>query len=403
MKASRIATTVGAFFIVLLVVQVMILSPTHRGGMVPPEQNERHAEGRIAGEFLRPHKKAETFDQVVVELERLTALSLAQDEKLAALKVATAKEHFQVGEANGPAASPPPRSLPTAVEAPSRVGYPTAADPRKECTSTLAPSGSLPNRSDTYQCRQTDAVLVHIPKTGGTSIEQAAKKSASHLLWGMQYDIPRFRQKRKGLPRVESLIPVCRGNFGMKCCSWWHVPPRYTNDWRPYYSASKRFCAVRNPYAKVLSEYMFRHGKAIRKLPCDKLNKTEVNEWLRARMKGQLGGANTLDDCHWYPQYQYIEPNLGVAGEPSPPRAAPGNPYIDAGPDGRSCNRVMRMENLTLEFASLMSELGHPEIKLPKTKSFASGCKDLNMLEPETRALIGTTYRQDFIQFGYTL
>jgi hypothetical protein len=375
---------------------------------------------RHSGTLPESKPKPELFVQVLSELEKLTALSANQDKELAALaaleaqllqnaalgRVSTAHVtgvpsvtgvpkgalHFE--QTKGAVANQGP-------QAPSRTGYPAANDPSKVCTDIIASAGSIANQTDVYQCKQTDLVLVHIPKTGGTSIEQAALKSKSRLLWGFQYDHARFRQKRRGLPKVESLIPLCVGNFGMKCCSWWHIPPRYVNEWRPYYSAQHRFCAVRDPYARALSEYSFRGGKTTRKLKCDQLNKTEVNTWLRGRLQAQLEGANTLDDCHWYPQYQYIEPNVGVRGLPPPPPAAPGNLYIDAGLDGRSCNTVMRMESLTTDFVEVMAEFGHPEVKLPKSKSFSSGCKDLNMLDPETRALIASMYHQDFVQFGY--
>jgi len=410
MKLSRIFA-VGAIVTGIMIAWTVLKSPPSQRETVrsipdDDDSTQKNAEGkaRSTGSLA----STGSFDKALSDLEHLTALSIAQDRELNALKSRarsatppSAPTLHQQPQLKNQGGNPP-----LAMEAPARVGYPPADDPRKECTDIMVGVGNPPLRNDTYQCRQTDVVLVHIPKTGGTSIEQAAMKSQSKLLWGLQYDKARFRKKRGGLPLkngVESLIPVCKGNFGKKCCSWWHVPPRYVNDWRPYYSALHRFCAVRDPYARVLSEYMFRHGKEIRKLPCEEHNKTELNGWLRARMQAQVDGANTLDDCHWYPQYQYIEPNLGTIGLPAPHAANPGNSYIDAGPDGRSCNKVLRMESLSADFATLMSELGHPEIKLSKQKSFSSGCKDLQMLEPETRELIKSTYRQDFLQFGYPM
>ena len=292
-------------------------------------------------------------------------------------------------------------------EAGAAAGFPAAAS-NTECTKTLAGLGQPFNKSDPYQCRQTDVVLVHIPKAGGTSIEKAGKVSRDQLLWGVQYDLPRFRQRRRGLPKtIKSKVPVCRGNFGKRCCSWWHVPPRYMLDWRPYYSAPKRFCAVRNPYARALSEYSFRHGKAIRKLTCDQLNHTEVNAWLRARMQAQVDGTGpdqftTLDDCHWYPQYQYVEPGVSVDGtRVAAQREHAANPYIAAGADGRSCNHVIKLENFSVAFPLLMAQLGIPGVVLPKSKGFKSGCSDLGILEEETRRMVRATYRQDFEQFGY--
>ena len=296
-------------------------------------------------------------------------------------------------------------------EAPGHAGFP-AAKSNPKCTNNLVRAGlsSQLNESDGFQCRQTDVVLVHIPKAGGTSIEKAgknAKDPSGEQLWGLQYDLPRFRQRRKHLPKIKSSIPICRGSHGRKCCSWWHVPPRYMLDWRPYYSAPDRFCVVRNPYARALSEYSFRHGKEVRKLTCGQLNHTEVNAWLRARMQTQITETSndqftTLDDCHWYPQYQYIEPGVAADGARREyPRST--NPYIAAAPDGRSCNHVIKLEEFKHGvFAKLMAKLGLPGVVLPKSKGFNSGCKDLAVLDEDTRRMIRATYRQDFVQFGYT-
>ena len=183
-----------------------------------------------------------------------------------------------------------------APEAPAESGFAATKHPSPRCTNNLMRFLKLPevNGSDPYQCRQTDVVLIHIPKTGGTSIEKAGLKSRDRLLWGLQYDNPRFRRRRRDLPTLNSSIPICKGNFGKRCCSWWHVPPRYLLDWRPYFGAPTRFCVVRNPYARVLSEYAFRHGKEIRALSCAQLNHTEVNIWIRARMEQHLDGDRTL-------------------------------------------------------------------------------------------------------------
>ena len=285
---------------------------------------------------------------------------------------------------------------------PTPEGFPTKEIGR--CSSALSERAGTPvNESDLYQCRQADVALIHIPKTGGTSIEHAGHRSKRGLRWGFQYERDRFRKIRRNLPKIETKIPVCLGNWGKKCCSWWHIPPRQMLDWRPYFGAPNRFCVVRDPYARVLSEYSFSHGKEIRKLSCDQLNRTEVNEWLRDRMMQYVNGAVTSSDCHWIPQYQYIEPHVGVLGATvnSTASGAP-DPYIDAGPDGRSCNKVIRLDKLAADFPALMDEYGIPEVRLQKgKKAFTSLCKDVTMLDDDTRRLIRRIYMQDFHQFGY--
>ena len=106
-------------------------------------------------------------------------------------------------------------------------------------------------------------------------------------------------------------------------------------DWRPYFLAPTRFCAVRNPYARVLSEYSFGHGKEMRKLSCDRLNRTDVNAWLQNQMAKYEEGDTTLSDCHWIPQYVYIEEGRGVDDGV----IKLGGGGTNNG-DNRSCNRV---------------------------------------------------------------
>jgi hypothetical protein len=366
------------------------------------------------------HPNTESIAAVIKKLERLTALAKQQAAEIDALMAKQQLGKTDQGwirQAQTPVEADRRQALNSQrdilfQEAPASAGFPASATPTTECTNALVVgTGNAPNHSDTYQCRQTDLVLIHIPKTGGTSLEQAGQSLGQgkgihkQLLWGFQYDKARFRRKRRDLPngnKLESQIPICVGDFGKKCCSWWHVPPRFVNDWRPYYSAKDRFCVVRNPYARSFSEYSFRHGRKIRELPCEKLNKTRVNEWIRDRLTQTISGKPiTLDDCHWYPQYQYIEPYVGADGSRMPPLPRGVNKYLDTGPDGRSCNHVIKMETMSKDLPVLMAKLGHPEVKLPKKKQFSSGCKDLKMLEERTRALIRKVFAQDFRQFEY--
>ena len=66
------------------------------------------------------------------------------------------------------------------------------------------------------------------------------------------------------------------------------------------------------------------------------------------------------------------------------------------------CRQVLRMENLTASFNALMGEVGLSDVQLSRRRtSFASSCKDLSMLDNDTRAMIRRIYGQDFAQFGY--
>lgn len=232
---------------------------------------------------------------------------------------------------------------------------------------------------------------------------------------------PRFRYVKETLEKSVAL-----GGMYLRSTSMFYSfyqlmwLSRYVHDWRPYFLRQYRFCVVRNPYARALSEYgsqvlnllrqvltcsfRFRHGRKIRELPCDALNLSQVNVWLRDRMTRQAAGKEpTLDDCHWYPQHDYIHSGIGVFGGalPQHEHAVGGDNNSDG--NARSCNIVLRMERLSEDFAKLMSLLNLTQVKLPKAKSFTSGCKDLGILEESTRKVIRKTYSQDFNQFGYEM
>lgn len=303
--------------------------------------------------------------------------------------------------------------------APIEAGLPAIGIPK--CNNISLPLQSSEseqgrNTSDIYQCRQVEVVLIHIPKTGGTSIEHAAKQSSYGIQWGFQYERSRFRKIRRDLPKVSTQIPACLGNWGSKCCSWWHIPPRRLHDWRPYYGAQHKFCVVRNPYSRALSEYSFSHGKDVRKLSCSELNATDVNVWLRTQMLAFVAGNTLVNDCHWIPQYQYIEPgvrvwNSDVSSVHGTTDAVDDlydsnvtDAYLAHGPDNRSCTHVLRMESMSESFPQLMSVFNLSNIQLPhSSKSFASRCKNVSILDIDTQSLIRQLYYQDFFQFGYPM
>ncbi len=111
-------------------------------------------------------------------------------------------------------------------------------------------------------------VFIHIPKTGGTTINEIAKVEG--IKWRYNGDRRRYS---------------CQ-------CNTWHIPPnekiRELNI--------PTFCVVRNPYERVISEYRFRnHFTSVESL----------NDYIACRIKN-LESPECIDDCHWIPQHQYV-------------------------------------------------------------------------------------------------
>ena len=108
--------------------------------------------------------------------------------------------------------------------------------------------------------------FMHIPKTAGTSIENAAKKN--NLLWG----------------RFATTLKSSNG-----CCSW-HCP----QEKLPYC-----FCVIRNPFDRFISQ--FYHANEVKDYNSEKLN-----NFIELKIP-QIENKMNIDHNHFLPQYKFYE------------------------------------------------------------------------------------------------
>ena len=266
-------------------------------------------------------------------------------------------------------------------------------------------------------CQRTSALeLIHVPKTGGTSIED----------WGIkQSRAVQFGRHRTQWPQG-NCSRGCRATW--QPCSSWHLPPALfrANGQPAYGDASNAMCVVRNPFERVASHVAWLLRNKAKVVP-ELCSARMVNQRLQAMLEaarpslaqvaaafpelhpsdmlrgapnetacregeGEADCQNRVvqpafrEDCHWLPQWMYVDGDRG-------------------GGDGECAHR-MRTETLQADFSQLVTQFegGAVNSTLDATNSReSSGCAiNASVFNPATEALIRKVYARDFWMYGYT-
>lgn len=217
-----------------------------------------------------------------------------------------------------------------------------------------------------FDCKTGKRLLfLHIPKNAGTTIEDTGAQSG--MSWGRM-----LQQGQKVMPD------------GSKC-NLWHVPPAYLPAGKANnpYAGAEVFCVTRHPYDRAVSEYNYLVG-----VPWGKNQPLEprcqplgLNQFMTATMTRVKAGKKFLGDCHMVPQSEYIW-----------------------GPTGRQwCQTILKIEELTTSFNTLMAQRGLSLRLGPKKNSKAGVCPQLSSasLTPATKAMLNQVYASDFAKLGY--
>ena len=125
--------------------------------------------------------------------------------------------------------------------------------------------------------------FIHIPKTGGTSIEDTFHSR------GIKAGRFAFDEDDKFLPYSTMSVP----------CSKWHEPPRsYVNG---------SFCVLRDPYTRMVSEFNYQKiWYEKRQMGASHTNCTcsDFDKWIH-QMYTELKTNPWAHDCHFVPQTTY--------------------------------------------------------------------------------------------------
>lgn len=194
--------------------------------------------------------------------------------------------------------------------------------------------------------------FIHIPKTGGTTIEILAIKKL--VCWGM-YDL-------------EVFLP------GWYYRPTFHIPIKHNDPLYLDYILQKYdfFCVVRNPYDKCVSEFYCKWELAAPKEK--RMTIEDFNEYIQYRV------LQNPDRDHWAAQSHFVYDQNGR----------------------KVVKHVLKYENLQEEFNHLMEQYGY-NIRIGSSDRFNAGNKKFGVkdLSPETLGIINRVYHDDFINFGY--
>jgi len=227
-----------------------------------------------------------------------------------------------------------------------------------------------------------DLEFVHITKTGGTSIENAAANIG--VAWGV---CKFFRDAgcvaladNSDAPPIED---IKQWACDMTTTTWkvqpWHCPPRNFKYADMYY-ASDTFAIVRNPYDRIVSEYYWASNYNGRRVQSKSNNPNMLNGWIQESLEEvEKSGICMMGHC--IPMHKYTHRD--------------GKKIVD---------HVLHLENITAELPILLEKYGLDAIQLGHHKARKeSDVLDASHLTNETISRINQWARLDFQYFGYDM
>ena len=230
--------------------------------------------------------------------------------------------------------------------------------------------------------------FIHIPKTGGTKISMQALDHK--IRWG-QYETSLKCSDKRNCTDFAAKRECCysqqEASQAQHRCSIWHMPPAEDSLIAESYAGCQTFCVVRNPFSRFISEFRWHMIYWTPREPGQGFNLTTLcshdvfMKYSKERMQQDAAAVlDFTDDCHRMPQSKYV---------------------ISDDKKHSYCNHVIRFENLTEEFNTLIKAYNlSVRLDTRKINSFEQLCQI--ELSQELKIWIYNRYQLDFKRFGYT-
>jgi len=203
---------------------------------------------------------------------------------------------------------------------------------------------------------KVNLLLLHIPKTGGTSLE---------IYFSEKYNIP--LNKKSLCTREAGSIEYFEG-VSLQHQTYTTLK-KYSKKFGIQLNGLKMLTVVRNPYERLVSDLFFN------KLISVDNTKEEVESVIK---KYLYGGIKHTKDNHVIPQYFFLVDEVGNI-----------NKKIT----------ILRQECLT----KMMHTLGYTDFDLHKNISHKEKLNYFQFLSPVAIQLINKYYEKDFLYFEYTM
>ena len=181
-------------------------------------------------------------------------------------------------------------------------------------------------------------LFIHIPKTGGTSVES------------------KFNVIRKNELYEEKIVKIDGILFAKQHWLPYLIEKEFPEKFKKY----KKFCIVRNPYTRVISEYYYQFPK----------QKVSFEDFVLSRL-------NDNERDHYLPQHLYFE-------------------NIDY-------DYVLRTETLNEDFKKMSKDFSFDGTIKRENKRGNGSENKMNLLTPKIIEKINSLYEKDFKMFNYEM